>query len=127
MEVLQLLISGISQGCVYGLIALGFVLIYLLRGNLPWQGVKVADKKAKYEKIKKMKTEMTLEKLCEDLPEEFVIFMERVRDIEFEQKPNYDGLRSIFKDLFYKNGFEYDFQYDWIKKQRRDRLKGFAK
>ncbi len=28
MEVFQLLISGISQGCVYGLIALGFVLIY---------------------------------------------------------------------------------------------------
>ena len=28
MEPLQLLISGISQGCVYGLIALGFVLIY---------------------------------------------------------------------------------------------------
>ena len=28
MEVAQLLISGISQGCVYGLIALGFVLIY---------------------------------------------------------------------------------------------------
>ena len=28
MEVLQLLISGLSQGCVYGLIALGFVLIY---------------------------------------------------------------------------------------------------
>ncbi len=28
MDILQLLISGISQGCVYGLIALGFVLIY---------------------------------------------------------------------------------------------------
>ena len=28
MEILQLLISGISQGCVYGMIALGFVLIY---------------------------------------------------------------------------------------------------
>ncbi len=28
MEVAQLLISGVSQGCVYGLIALGFVLIY---------------------------------------------------------------------------------------------------
>ena len=28
MEILQLLVSGISQGCVYGLIALGFVLIY---------------------------------------------------------------------------------------------------
>ena len=28
MQVLQLLISGIAQGCIYGLIALGFVLIY---------------------------------------------------------------------------------------------------
>lgn len=28
MEVIQLIISGLSQGCVYGLIALGFVLIY---------------------------------------------------------------------------------------------------
>ena len=28
MQVLQLIISGIAQGCIYGLIALGFVLIY---------------------------------------------------------------------------------------------------
>ncbi len=28
MEVLQLLLSGVSHGCVYGLIALGFVMIY---------------------------------------------------------------------------------------------------
>ncbi|MBK7062346.1 MAG: branched-chain amino acid ABC transporter permease [Rubrivivax sp.] len=28
MQVLQLVISGIAQGCIYGLIALGFVLIY---------------------------------------------------------------------------------------------------
>ncbi len=28
MQVLQVLVSGIAQGCIYGLIALGFVLIY---------------------------------------------------------------------------------------------------
>jgi branched-chain amino acid transport system permease protein len=28
MQVLQLIISGVAQGCIYGLIALGFVLIY---------------------------------------------------------------------------------------------------
>lgn len=28
MQILQLLLSGIAQGCIYGLIALGFVLIY---------------------------------------------------------------------------------------------------
>lgn len=28
MQFLQLVISGVAQGCIYGLIALGFVLIY---------------------------------------------------------------------------------------------------
>ena len=28
MQLIQLLISGVAQGCIYGLIALGFVLIY---------------------------------------------------------------------------------------------------
>jgi len=28
MDILQLLISGIANGCIYGLLALGFVLIY---------------------------------------------------------------------------------------------------
>ncbi|HOM14221.1 MAG TPA: branched-chain amino acid ABC transporter permease, partial [Rubrivivax sp.] len=28
MQLLQLIISGAAQGCIYGLIALGFVLIY---------------------------------------------------------------------------------------------------
>jgi len=49
VEVLQLLISGISQGCVYGLIALGFVLIYkateminFAQGDIMMLGVYVA-------------------------------------------------------------------------------------
>ncbi|MEI6620268.1 MAG: branched-chain amino acid ABC transporter permease, partial [Betaproteobacteria bacterium] len=28
VQFFQLLISGVAQGCIYGLIALGFVLIY---------------------------------------------------------------------------------------------------
>jgi branched-chain amino acid transport system permease protein len=28
VQFLQLVISGVAQGCIYGLIALGFVLIY---------------------------------------------------------------------------------------------------
>jgi branched-chain amino acid transport system permease protein len=49
LEVAQLLISGISQGCVYGLIALGFVLIYkatemvnLAQGDIMMLGAFVA-------------------------------------------------------------------------------------
>ena len=52
--------------------------------------------------------------------------MERVRQIKFEERPDYDNLRLLFKDLFYRNGYEYDYNYDWMKKQRKDRLKGFT-
>ena len=55
---------------------LGFVLIYFMRGNLPWQGVKIADKKQKYEMIRRKKTEMSLEDLCADIPIEFVMYMQ---------------------------------------------------
>ena len=40
--------------------------------------------------------------------------MERVRALKFEERPDYDGLRLIFKDLFYAHEFEYDYNYDWM-------------
>ena len=61
-----------------------------MRGNLPWQGVKIADKKQKYEMIKQKKQEISLEELCSDIPTEFITFMELVRAIAFEDKPDYE-------------------------------------
>ena len=67
---------------------------------------------------------MPLEELCYNLPTEFITYMERVRALKFEERPDYDDLRLLFKDLFYRNGFEYDYNYDWMIKQRKDRLRG---
>ena len=92
---------------------LGFVLIYFLRGNLPWQGVKIADKKEKYEIIKEKKQEMPLEELCKGMPNQFIEYMEMVRALKFEERPDYDVLRQLFKELFYDQGFEYDYNFDW--------------
>lgn len=58
----------------------------------------------------------------EDLiPAEFVQFMDYCRDIKFEEKPDYNYLRRILKDLFNRNGYEYDYVYDWnlIEKEKR--------
>ena len=50
-----------------------------MRGSLPWQGVKVQEKKEKYELIKQRKLETPLTELCKDMPEEFAQFIEIVR------------------------------------------------
>jgi hypothetical protein len=50
--------------------------------------------------------------------------MDYCREIKFEEKPDYNYLRRILKDLFNRNGYEYDYVYDWNiqEKQRKKRV-----
>jgi len=50
--------------------AIGYVLIYFLRGSLPWQGVKAGAKKDKYDKIAEIKCSTPVEELCKGFPGE---------------------------------------------------------
>ena len=54
---------GIEQSRRDDLECLGFVLIYFLKGGLPWQGVKAKTRKEKYDLIKGMKTNVPIEEL----------------------------------------------------------------
>lgn len=54
---------GIEQSRRDDLECLGFVLIYFLKGGLPWQGVKAKTRFEKYEIIKNMKVGTSLEEL----------------------------------------------------------------
>jgi casein kinase 1 len=50
--------------------ALGHVFMYFLRGGLPWQGLKAATNKQKYEKIGEKKQTTPIKELCEGFPGE---------------------------------------------------------
>ncbi|KAF9130201.1 casein kinase I [Mortierella sp. 14UC] len=94
--------------------AMGHVFMYFLRGGLPWQGLKAATNKQKYEKIGEKKQSTPIKELCEGFPEEFGIYLNYVRKLSFEETPDYDFLRDLFtKALKSMNEVE-DGVYDWM-------------
>lgn len=48
--------------------SLGYMLMYFNLGSLPWQGLKAATKKQKYERISEKKLSTPVEVLCRGYP-----------------------------------------------------------
>eukprot|EP00127_Corallochytrium_limacisporum_P003755 Clim_evm87s152 gene=Clim_evmTU87s152 len=104
---------GIEQGRRDDLESLGYVLMYFLRGSLPWQGLKAATKKQKYEKISEKKISTETEELCKGHPPEFVTYLNYCRCLRFDDKPDYLYLRHLLRNLFRREKFSYDYIFDW--------------
>ncbi|KAA8574463.1 hypothetical protein EYC84_005924 [Monilinia fructicola] len=95
--------------------ALGHVFMYFLRGGLPWQGLKAATNKQKYEKIGEKKQTTAIKDLCDGFPEEFNQYLSYVRNLGFEDTPDYDYLRDLFTQALKNSGEVDDGEYDWMK------------
>ncbi|KAL5579442.1 hypothetical protein UlMin_011884 [Ulmus minor] len=104
---------GIEQSRRDDLESLGYVLVYFLRGSLPWQGLKAGTKKQKYEKISEKKVSTSIEALCRGYPTEFASYFHYCRSLRFDDKPDYAYLKRLFRDLFIREGFQFDYVFDW--------------
>jgi serine/threonine protein kinase len=93
--------------------SLGFVLMYFLRGSLPWEGVWARTSNLRYEYTVGRKMAVTLESLCEGYPKEFLVYFKYCRSLRFMDEPDYAGIRLYFKELYNREGFEYDNVFDW--------------
>ncbi|XP_024216084.1 casein kinase I isoform X3 [Halyomorpha halys] len=104
---------GVEQSRRDDLEALGYVLMYFNKGYLPWQGLKAANKKQKYEKICEKKMSVPVDTLCKGFPIEFGMYLNYCRGLKFEETPNYIHLRQMFRGLFRKIVTDHDYNFDW--------------
>ncbi|KAK0422369.1 hypothetical protein QR680_007529 [Steinernema hermaphroditum] len=104
---------GIEQSRRDDMEALGYVMMYFLRGRLPWQGLKVACTEQVLEKVVEKKRTTPTKILCEGYPAEFLTYMNYCRGLRFDQAPDYKYLRQLFRTLFQTLNYEYDYIYDW--------------
>lgn len=81
--------NGIRQSRRDDLESWLYVLLYFLRGKLPWEGIKAKSKKEKLEIVKKIKTSINPNVLFEELPEEFIKIYTYIKSLSFEANPSY--------------------------------------
>lgn len=94
--------------------SLAYVLIYFCRGSLPWQGLRAINKRQKYDRIRDKKIATSSQELCEGYPAEFTLFLEYVKGLNFDQRPDYVYMRRLFRDLYVREGYHHhDSIYDW--------------
>lgn len=109
---------GFEQSRRDDLESLGFMLINLAKGKLPWEGLSY-ESNSPYDFEKKRllilgkKVDTSIEELCSNLPTEFELYMMYCRSLEFEVKPDYSYLRSLFRTAFKRLNFVNDGKLDW--------------
>eukprot|EP01036_Dinobryon_divergens_P026569 gene26569-35237_t len=95
---------GIEQSRRDDLESIGYVLIYFLKGTLPWQGLKAKNAQKKYRLILEKKQQVSIAQLCQGCPSQFAEFLAYTRSLKFDAKPDIPYLRKLFRDLYHAQG-----------------------
>ena len=106
-------LSGYEQSRRDDLESIFYILIYFLKGNLPWQGLKVSNKNERYRKICEKKKNTLISDLCHGFPKELELFLEYIKQLEFTQTPDYSYLKHLLKHIIENSNQTIDFYYDW--------------
>ncbi|KAG0454608.1 hypothetical protein HPP92_023900 [Vanilla planifolia] len=109
---------GIEQSRRDDLESLGYVLLYFLRGSFFFflHEASLAGPKSCHQEA---------EVLCKSHPVEFASYFHYCHSLTFDQRPDYGFLKRLFRDLFSREGYEFDYIFDWtiLKYQQAQRAK----
>ena len=107
--------QGLEQSRRDDLESLFYIIVYFIKGELPWQGVKAKNKTEKYNKIYelKKKTTETDGELCKNLSNGFQTIIDYILELEFTEKPDYFMLKNAIEIIMTNNNCFNDLQFDW--------------
>ena len=86
---------GLTQLRHDDLESLVYVIVYLVKGRLPWQGIAVLPSQVHHDEVLKLKQVTTAKTLCEGLSQPFIMFIHHIRALSFEDRPDYPYLHSL--------------------------------
>ena len=93
--------------------SLAYIMVYFIKGELPWQNIKAKSRKEKYSKIYQMKRKTVPDELTKFLPEEMKTFFHYILNLNIKQKPDYAKLHNLINNLMNKYSYSNDLQFDW--------------
>ena len=106
--------QGYEQGKRDDLESLFYIIIYFIKGELPWQNIKTKSKAEKYSKIFEIKKKVTENgDLVEGLPLEMAKILEYILGLNFFEKPNYLLIKNAVEIMLNNFNLSNDLQFDW--------------
>lgn len=89
------------------------MVVYFMKGMLPWQGTRVRSDERKEQVVMKQKIDINNEQLCKGLPVEFVSYFRRVQSLEHGVTPDYTEIRQMILRMAKTHKVEFDCVFDW--------------
>lgn len=107
---------GLEQSRRDDLEAISYMLMYFLRGALPWSGLHASTKEEKYRKIMEKKRDVDLNELCGGYPDAFKQYIIYSRSLEFKEAPDYRKILDLMRAVRLASGGSKrveDHDYEW--------------
>ena len=106
-------LSGYEPSRRDDLESIAYLIIYFIKGRLPWQGLRHLSKDDRNRKILEKKKNTSSQELCHGCPKELEIFVDYIKNLGFTEVPDYDYLRQLLKIIMAKNNMNIDYYFDW--------------
>jgi casein kinase 1 len=111
--------EGLQQARRDDMEGLAYVMLYLLRGKLPWMGgPQNATKAERYERIANLKKTIGSAQLVGDDADCFLKYLNYSKGLGYMDEPDYEKCREFFEQTFDENGYTWDYRYSWLPGER---------